>query len=52
MNLPGRNNAFCGPSRQSLDYPKGRKISDAEMAEIKIKRNAFHGDWNYELRPT
>jgi len=26
------------------DYPKGRKISDAEMANIKIKRNAFHGD--------
>ena len=41
INPPGRNNAFYGPSRQSLDYPKGRKISDAEMAEIKIKRNAF-----------
>lgn len=33
------------------DYPKGRKISDVEMAEIKIKRNAFHGDWNYEISP-
>ena len=33
------------------DYPKGRKISDAEMAKIKIKRNAFHGDWNYEIKP-
>jgi hypothetical protein len=33
------------------DYPKGRKITDAEMAEINIKRNAFHGDWNYEIRP-
>jgi hypothetical protein len=33
------------------DYPKGRKISDAEMANIKIKRNTFHGDWNYEIRP-
>lgn len=33
------------------DYPKGRKISDAEMANIKIKRNAFHGDWNYEIKP-
>lgn len=33
------------------DYPKGRKISDAQMAEIKIKRNAFHGDWNYEIAP-
>jgi hypothetical protein len=33
------------------DYPKGRKISDAEMSNIKIKRNAFHGDWNYEIKP-
>jgi len=33
------------------DYPKGRKISDAEMANIKITRNAFHGDWNYEIKP-
>jgi hypothetical protein len=33
------------------DYPKGRKISDAEMANIKLKRNAFHGDWNYEIKP-
>jgi hypothetical protein len=33
------------------DYPKGRKITDAEMKEIKIKHNAFHGDWNYEIKP-
>lgn len=33
------------------DYPKGRKISDAEIADINIKRNAFHGDWNYEIKP-
>jgi hypothetical protein len=33
------------------DYPKGQKINDAEMAAIKIKRNAFHGDWNYEIKP-
>ena len=33
------------------DYQTGRKISDAEMSELNIKRNAFHGDWNYEIRP-
>jgi hypothetical protein len=33
------------------DYPKGRKVSDTAMAEIKIKRNAFHGDSNYEIKP-
>jgi transposase len=33
------------------DYAKGRKISDDEMEKLNIKRNAFHGDWNYEIRP-
>jgi transposase len=33
------------------DYQKGRKISDSQMAELNIKCNAFHGDWNYEIKP-
>lgn len=33
------------------DYPEGRKITDTEMALVRIKRNAFHGDWNYEILP-
>jgi len=32
-------------------YEKGRKVSDAQFAEIHIKRNKFHGDWNYEIHP-
>ena len=32
-------------------YEKGRKVSDAEIAELNIKRNKFHGDWNYEIHP-
>ena len=32
-------------------YEKGRKISNAQLAEIHIKRNKFHGDWNYEIHP-
>jgi len=32
-------------------YPKGIKVSDAEMRMIDISRNEFHGDWNYTLRP-
>ncbi len=32
-------------------YEKGRKVSNAEFAEIYIKRNTFHGDWNYEIHP-
>jgi transposase len=40
--------------RAKLDkrrYPKGLKVSDAEMAMLKIDRNDFHGEWNYVLRP-
>ena len=32
-------------------YEKGRKVSDAELAECMLKRNKFHGDWNYEIHP-
>ena len=33
------------------NYPKGRKITNVQMSELSIKRNSFHGDWNYEIRP-
>ena len=32
-------------------YEKGRKITDQEFQEIHVKRNKFHGDWNYEIHP-
>jgi hypothetical protein len=32
-------------------YAKGRKVSDAELAECKIKQSPFHGEWNYEIHP-
>ena len=33
-------------------YTKGRKVSDAEPAEVVIKRNSFHCEWNYEIYPS
>ena len=33
-------------------YPKGRRISDAQLALINIEPNAFHGEWNYTIHPT
>jgi len=41
--------------RAELDsgvYPLGIKVSDEELAALKIKRAKFHGDWNYALIPT
>lgn len=38
----------------SLDYSsyeKGIKVSDAEMAQLNLQRDTFHGEWNYSLAP-
>jgi len=32
-------------------YPVGRKVSDEEFAAISLKRDDFHGEWNYTVRP-
>jgi transposase len=32
-------------------YEKGLTVDDAALAEVCIKRNKFHGDWNYEIHP-
>jgi Rhodopirellula transposase DDE domain len=32
-------------------YPKGIKITDAEMAALAIERDPFHGEWNYTISP-
>jgi len=33
-------------------YPKGVKVSASQMASIQLTPHAFHGDWNYTIRPT
>lgn len=32
-------------------YKKGIKVSDAELATLNLKRDAFHPDWNYAISP-
>jgi hypothetical protein len=32
-------------------YPTGRIVTRAEMQDLALHPHAFHGDWNYELRP-
>ena len=32
-------------------YEKSRKISNTDLATIRIKRHKFHGEWNYEIQP-
>jgi hypothetical protein len=33
-------------------YEKGIKVSDKELAKVRIKLSAFHGEWNYTIAPT
>lgn len=35
----------------TAEYPKGVVVSDATLSTINIERDAFHGDWNYCIRP-
>ena len=32
-------------------YPKGIKVSDEELAGVRLRRAKFHGDWNYTILP-
>ena len=32
-------------------YPKGVKVSDKEVATVRIERHRFHGEWNYTILP-
>ena len=33
-------------------YPTKVRVSDAELARVKIERHEFHGNWNYTVYPT
>jgi len=55
VNLIGATTTSGGlVVRAAIDkrkYPTGIAISDAEMATLRIERDAFHGDWNYVIHP-
>jgi transposase len=55
VNLIGATTTETGLKVKSeLDtnqYPAGRSISDDELSAIHIRRDVFHGDWNYALLP-
>ena len=33
-------------------YPDGIRISQAEVARVRLRPDAFHGDWNYTILPS
>ena len=53
VNLIGNTTTVEGLKIQAkLDenlYEAGIKVSDQELAEVTIERDAFHGEWNYKI---
>jgi transposase len=37
--------------KDSTIYPTGLKVTDEELAALNLVRDAFHGEWNYTIRP-
>ncbi|MBI5497581.1 MAG: hypothetical protein HY904_21400, partial [Deltaproteobacteria bacterium] len=33
-------------------YPTGTKVPDEILDSVELKRNRFHGDWNYTISPS
>jgi hypothetical protein len=33
------------------EYQTGLKVDDEDLANMKIKREKFHGEWNYVFYP-
>jgi Rhodopirellula transposase DDE domain len=36
----------------TASYPTGVKVTDQELATVRLKPGAFHGEWNYCILPT
>ncbi len=37
--------------KDSQSYPKGIIVTDAELSALNLVRDAFHGEWNYTIKP-
>jgi transposase len=55
VNLIGHTTTKTGLAiRSKLDensYPTGREVTEQQMESLAIKRDKFHGEWNYTIRP-
>jgi hypothetical protein len=55
VNLIGNTTTETGLSiRSELDegsYPTGRKVTNEQMKGLAIKKDKFHGEWNYTIIP-
>ena len=40
-----------GSELNATGYPSGREVMEEPMGRLSIRRDAFHGEWNYSLLP-
>jgi transposase len=33
------------------EYQKAKTVSDDQLSEVRIRRDSFHGEWNYQILP-
>ena len=50
-NTPTAGGLKLHPALDENTYQPGIKVSDQELAELTIEREAFHGEWNYQINP-
>jgi hypothetical protein len=55
VNLIGRTQTRTGLRVEAeVDtniYEQGIKVTDQEMESVRLKKDKFHGDWNYRIEP-
>ena len=55
VNLIGHTTTKSGLTiRSQLDenhYPTGQPVIERQMNSLSLKRDGFHGEWNYTLLP-
>ena len=55
VNLIGHTTTQTGLEIHSelneKNYPTGREVKEQQMQSLSIKRDKFHGEWNYTLIP-
>ncbi|MBV8381295.1 MAG: hypothetical protein JOZ63_01735 [Planctomycetaceae bacterium] len=55
MNLIGHTTTGTGLRIQAeldtSDYRTGIKVSDQELAAVRLEKASFHGEWNYTIAP-
>ena len=55
VNLIGstrtRTGLRVGAELDTNSYPKGIKVTKQEMESVRLKRDKFHGEWNYKVLP-